>query len=426
VAQAVIFLGVILIVPTVIHYYLWRRLVRNTTRPGRARRIGTWVVVGLAGLVLGTFIGSRVLPHGAAVVFAWSGYLWLALMFYLVVTLAVLELPALVARIALRRRARRAAVAVPEPVPVGALAGGGPDAGAGGGDPPAPMDEAGGAAAERAGEESRRLFLGRTVAITAGVVSVGLVGSGISVAMGPPKIKRVPIRLARLPRTADGLKIALIADIHLGPLLGVGHARRAVEMINELEADVVAVVGDVVDGSVEELGAAAAPLRELRGRLGAYFVTGNHEYYSGYEEWNAEFARLGLRVLRNERVELPVGVDLAGVNDVQGRQFGDGPDIAKAMTGRDPARAAIMLAHQPVQATEAARHGVDLQLSGHTHGGQMVPFNLIVRASGQPVVSGLGEVDGMPVYVTNGAGFWGPPVRVGTAPDISLIELRTA
>jgi predicted MPP superfamily phosphohydrolase len=315
-------------------------------------------------------------------------------------------------------------VALPEQVPVGALAGGGSGPPAAIDAPEAGSEPAGSEPATGAADESRRRFLARTVAVTAGVVSVGLVGSGIPVAMGAPRIKRVPITLARLPRTADGLKIAVVADIHVGPINGAAHMRRIVDMINDLEADVVAVIGDTVDGSVAELGPVTAPLRELRGRLGSFIVTGNHEYYSGHEEWSVEFERLGLRVLRNERDELPVGVDLAGVNDLQGRQFGDGPDIARALDGRDPAKVAIMLAHQPAQAEEVARHGVDLQLSGHTHGGQMVPFNLIVRASGQPVVSGLGEVDGMPVYVTSGAGFWGPPVRVGTRPDISLVELR--
>jgi hypothetical protein len=111
------------------------------------------------------------------------------------------------------------------------------------------------------------------------------------------------------------------------------------------------------------------------------------------------------------------------VNDVNGSMFGDGPNLATALDGRDLSRPVVLLAHQPILAGEAAEHGVDLQLSGHTHGGQIVPFNLLVRATGQPIVSGLGEVDGMPVYVTNGAGFWGPPVRVGAPPDITLVEL---
>jgi predicted MPP superfamily phosphohydrolase len=291
-------------------------------------------------------------------------------------------------------------------------------------DEPTPDEPTAAEPAVRAGQ-SRRLFLGRAVAVTAGVAAVGIVGPGVGSALGLPELKRVQIPLAKLPRTADGFRIALVSDIHLGPLNGLGRTRRIVDMINGLDADLVAVVGDLVDGSVAELGAAAAPLADLRSRFGSFFVTGNHEYFSGYQEWVVEVARLGMRPLRNERIELPGGFDLAGVNDRTGESYGDGPDVALALADRDPARAVILMAHQPVQAHDAAAHGVDLQVSGHTHGGQMVPFNLIVRASGQPIVSGLGTVDGMPVYVTNGAGFWGPPVRVGAPPDVTLVELRS-
>jgi predicted MPP superfamily phosphohydrolase len=381
VAQALVFLGLVVVVTTVVHYYLWRRLVRDTTRPGRYRRIGTVAVIGLVVLLLAAMIGTRVLPHGASVVLAWPGYLWLAVMFYLLVGLAILEVPALVVRWRLRRH--------PET------------------------------------NESRRLFLGRAVAVTAGVASVGIVAPGVGSALGAPRLNRIQVPLARLPRSADGLRIALVSDIHLGPLTGLGRTRRIVEMINSLDADVVAVVGDLVDGSVAELGPAAAPLGDLRSRYGSFFVTGNHEYFSGYEEWIDEVTRLGMTPLRNAYRELPVGLDIAGVNDVTGRSYGDGPDMRATLVDRDPARAVVMLAHQPIQAHDAAALGVDLQLSGHTHGGQLAPFNLVVRASGQPIVSGLGEVDGMPVYVTNGAGFWGPPVRVGAPPDITLVELRT-
>jgi uncharacterized protein len=233
----------------------------------------------------------------------------------------------------------------------------------------------------------------------------------------------------------DGFSIATVSDIHLGPLAGRAHAERVVAAINRLDADLVAVVGDLVDGSVEELSAATAPLRGIRSRRGTFFVTGNHEYYSGVEQWLAEVPRLGMRVLANERVAID-GLDLAGVHDLAGDPsaaggpVGDlpaglGPDFDAALGGRDPARPVVLLSHQPVQAFEAARHGVDLQLSGHTHGGQMVPFNLLVRLQ-QPLVSGLGEIDGTKVYVTNGAGFWGPPVRVGVPPQVSLVRLRTA
>jgi predicted MPP superfamily phosphohydrolase len=193
-------------------------------------------------------------------------------------------------------------------------------------------------------------------------------------------------------------------------------------MINMADVDVVAVVGDLVDGTVAELGAAAAPLRSLQARHGSFFVTGNHEYYSGYAPWVAEVGSLGLRVLRNERVEID-GLDLAGVNDATGSQYDDGPDYERALGDRDRTRPAVVLAHQPIQAHEAARQGADLQLSGHTHGGQFYPFHYAVRMQ-QPIVSGLGQVDGMPVYVTNGAGFWGPPIRVGAPPQVSIVELR--
>lgn len=199
-------------------------------------------------------------------------------------------------------------------------------------------------------------------------------------------------------------------------------------MINSLEADVVAVVGDLVDGTVAELGTLARPLKDLESRYGAYFVTGNHEYYTanGPQEWIEELRGLGIRPLGNERVEIAHAgavLDLAGVNDIGGVASGDGPDFERALGGRDRSRSTVLLAHQPVQAVQAARYGVDLQLSGHTHGGQMVPFNLIIPMQ-QPVVSGLGEVDGTRVYVTRGAGFWGPPVRVGAPPEITLLEVR--
>jgi predicted MPP superfamily phosphohydrolase len=330
-------------------------------------------------------------------------------MFYLIVVLVVLEIPMLVAKLVLRRRRKAAAVAQgsPEPSLVGA-----------GGPPVEPSAEI-----VPDHHPDRRLLLARGAAIFAGLTAVGVSGYGIRSALGPPQIDRVTIPLARLPRTMNGMRIALVSDIHLGPLRGRGHTERIVNMINEMDADLVAVVGDLVDGSVEQLGAAAAPLQRLRSRRGAYFVTGNHEYYSGYQEWVDEVARLGLRPLRNERLEID-GLDLAGVNDIAGEDYEDGPDFAKTFAGRDTDRPVVLLAHQPVQAENAAKYGVDLQLSGHTHGGQMVPWSLLVRLE-QPIVSGLGTVDGTKVYVTNGAGFWGPPVRVGAPPQVTLVELNS-
>ncbi|WP_233508170.1 metallophosphoesterase [Spongiactinospora gelatinilytica] len=179
----------------------------------------------------------------------------------------------------------------------------------------------------------------------------------------------------------------------------------------------------MAEGGVEYLADAAAPLRGLRSRHGSYFVTGNHEYISGADAWVEELRELGVRPLRNERVELP-GFDLAGVNDLAGQEQNDGPDYARALDGRDPARPVVLLAHQPVQVREAARHGVDLQLSGHTHGGQVMPLTLLTALT-QPALAGHARYGDTRLYVTRGTGFTGPPIRVGAPPDITIVQLAT-
>lgn len=419
---ALTFVATLTIITGLIHFYLWRRLVLDTTGPGRWRRIGGGSALVLALLVPATIAGTRAGLYWLA----WPGYLWLALMFYLLVLLIALELPMLVARLAQRRRVAAAepSAAAPEPVLVGAAPEPVRAGAAGTADPPAA------AIGQPDHDPARRLLLARGAAIFAGLTAAGVTGYGIRIALGPPQLDRVRIPMAKLPRSMDGLRIATVSDIHLGPLRGRAHTERIVAAINRLDADLVAVVGDLVDGSVAELGDAAAPLRDLHSRYGSFFVTGNHEYYSGVEEWVVELDRIGLRVLQNQRLEIQArgGVlDLAGVNDPAGQDMGFavGPDFERALGDRDQSRPVVLLAHQPIVAVEAAKFGVDLQLSGHTHGGQMVPFNYLVRLQ-QPVVSGLGEVDGTKVYVTNGAGFWGPPVRVGAAPQITLVELHAA
>ncbi len=368
------------------HYYVWRRAVRDTTVPGRARRIGTGVVVGLFVLLMAGFTTN-------VAILAWPGYVWLAGAFYLALAFALLEVP----RLLLNRTARR-------PVPVG-----GPDE--------EPRESP---------DPSRRLFIARSLAVAGGAAAAGVVGYGMTQALGDPVLKRVPVTLGRLDPKLSGYRIAVVSDIHLGPLLGRPHTERIVRMINEQQVDLVAIVGDLVDGTVAELGEAAAPLRDLVSTHGAFFVTGNHEYYSGAEPWLTELDRLGVHPLRNERLRIEragAAFDLAGVNDVTGRNFADGPDFARALDGRDRSNPVVLPAHQPVQVHEAAKYGVDLQLSGHAHGGQMFPFHLAVGLR-QPVRSGLDTVDGTQVYTSNGAGFWGPPVRVGAPPDITLVELH--
>ncbi|MEU4692001.1 metallophosphoesterase [Actinoplanes sp. NPDC023714] len=376
----------------VVHLYLWKRLVADTIRPGWRRRAGTAVMVILGVTVAVTLFGVR---NGYVQWLGPPGYLWVAVMFYLMVTLAVLEVPRWV--IARRRRA--------SPRTRGEA-------------------EAPASATDRAGVE-RRLVLARGAAIFAGLTATGITTYGVRTAAGPPRLDRFQMPMKKLPRTMDGYRLAVVSDIHIGPRTGVEHARRITRMINSMDADVVCVVGDLVDGTVPQLGRFVEPLAGLRSRRGTYFVTGNHEYYSGVEEWIGEVTELGMRPLLNERVEID-GLYLAGVNDYDAAEHGGEPaDYARALGDRDTTRPTILMAHQPVAAEDAAPYRVDLQISGHTHGGQMVPFNLLVRLA-QPVVSGFGTVDGVPVYVTNGAGSWGPPVRVGAPPQVTLIELRTA
>jgi hypothetical protein len=190
----------------------------------------------------------------------------------------------------------------------------------------------------------------------------------------------------------------------------------------------VAITGDLVDGSVDELREQVAPLASLKSRQGVYFVTGNHEYYAGVNEWLAHLPTLGVRVLRNERVAVGDGThtfDLAGVDDWSARGMpGHGPDLARAVEGRDAARELVLLAHQPRAIHEAAKHGVGLQLSGHTHGGQIWPWNFAVKLQ-QPYVAGLARHSkDTQLYVSRGTGYWGPPMRLGAPAEITRIRLR--
>jgi predicted MPP superfamily phosphohydrolase len=274
---------------------------------------------------------------------------------------------------------------------------------------------------------NRRLFLARAGAVAAGAASMGLVGVGATIALGPPDLMQVPVRLRRLDPAFNGFRIAVVADMHLGSLSGRAHTERIVRIINETEPDLVAIVGDLADGTVQELGTAAEPLRDLVSREGAFFVTGNHEYYvEDPPSWLRELERLSVQPLRNENTAIRRGAaafDLVGVNDIAGAERSEPPDFDRALAGVDSARPTILLAHQPVLVDEAAARGVDLQLSGHTHGGQMWPFHYVVRLV-QPSLAGLSTVDNTQLYVTRGAGFWGPPVRIGARPDITVLTLE--
>jgi uncharacterized protein len=386
-ASLVIFFAILSLVIGSVHYYLWQRLVRAPELGPAWGRAGAWLLLGLGlllpvGMAASRFVERPIAKVVAAVVYGWMGVA-IVLFFVLVASELV-----------------RASV-----LGAYALTSGPLDAG-------------------------RRTFLSRGIAGAVALVALALAGVGRASALGHVALARVSVPLRRLPEALSGFRIVQVSDLHIGPTLGAAWLADVVARINAAEPDLVVITGDLVDGSVAELAAEVAPLAQLRAKHGVFFVTGNHEYYSGVDAWLAELRRLGVRPLRNERVSIGEGeqsFDLAGVDDWSAHNFGGdhGADLARALAGRDERRELVLLAHQPKQIHEAAARGVGLQLSGHTHGGQIFPWGFFVRLD-QPYVAGLAREGATHIYVSRGTGFWGPPMRVGAPPEISVVELTTA
>jgi hypothetical protein len=246
-----------------------------------------------------------------------------------------------------------------------------------------------------------------------------------------PRVVDVEVPLPGLPAALQGFTIAQISDVHIGPTIKRDFLRGIVDIVNSLEVDLVAITGDLVDGSVAQLAAHVEPLSGLRARHGAWFVTGNHEYYSGATAWIAELRRLGLHVLLNEHVVLThrgAPLLLAGVTDYGAERFDPAQrsDPQAALAGAPPdVRPRVLLAHQPRSAPAAAEAGFDLQLSGHTHGGQFWPWNLFVRLQ-QPFTAGLDRLGALWIYTSRGSGYWGPPKRLGVPSEIARVRLVAA
>lgn len=257
-----------------------------------------------------------------------------------------------------------------------------------------------------------------------GVVLV-LVGTGYAEAMRLPRVRAVDVVIPRLGRGVDGLRVAVLADTHFGPINRERWSRRVVTALNELAPDVVCHVGDLADGSVEQRRAQVEPLRDVRGVK--LYITGNHEYFSQAQQWLDHMACLGWEPMHNRHRVVERGGDaivFAGIDDPTGRSSGldgHGPDLAAALAGADPALPVVLLAHQPKQVRSA--DGVALQLSGHTHGGQIWPFHLIVRLE-QGFLHGLQRFGDTQLYTSRGAGFWGPPLRVFAPSELTLLTLR--
>ena len=260
------------------------------------------------------------------------------------------------------------------------------------------------------------------LAFAAVLATVGMAGG-----TGVPRVKEETISVNHLPDGADGLTVAVLADLHVDGITRADRIRKIVERTNALNPDIVIIAGDFVDGTVPVHGDDLRPLADLKARYGVFGVPGNHEYYSGYEEWMEFLPTLGIRMLHNEHVQTGGGaVVLAGVTDPVADIMGkEEPDIRKALAGAPEKGVRILAAHQPRLAPEAAEHGVDLQVSGHTHGGMIAGIDRLVARFNEGFVSGLYTVGEMKLYVSNGAGIWnGFPIRIGVPSEIVLIRLR--
>ena len=271
-------------------------------------------------------------------------------------------------------------------------------------------------------------YLGLIALSVAGLLTLKSFWHGL----GPVKVQSHSINLERLPSQFDGLRIVQISDLHIGPLRSGRWLDKIVININRLNPDIVVITGDLVDGSLEELQHHIAPLKELQSKKGVFFITGNHEYYSGVDEWCPYIESLGITVLRNQVISIfdetkTESFDLAGIDDWGSRHFPDGGgNLSQALSERSMEKALILLSHQPAAIHEATGYGVDLQLSGHTHGGQIWPFTYLVYLQ-QPYRQGLHhhQNSSTQIYISPGTGFWGPPMRLGTRAEISELTLRS-
>lgn len=359
---------------TGLHAYLWARLVAQPlwSPPLTALLTGALVALGVA--VPLSFVGERVVPPPLGRALVWPGAVWLGFAWMLFALLLLSDL----------------ALGLP-----GLLA-----------DP---------------------LTARVRALVVLGVAAIGALVA-MRAALRVRAVKFVTVALARWPAALDGYRFTQLSDLHLGPLLTRRWLDKVVTRVNAVGADCVVVTGDLVDGPAAHFARELEPLRRLVARDGAWCITGNHELYSGPHAWLPVFEAVGLTVLGNRRVALGRGTgafDLVGTHDRQGAMVGLPEDLEQALAGRDPARPAVLLAHTPTTFGDAARCGVDLTLSGHTHGGQIWPFNYLVRLV-MPYVAGLYRLGASQLYVSRGTGFWGPPMRLFAPSEITAITIRAA
>lgn len=373
-----VYLAVAVAISLLLHLYIYRRLFKPLLVDKPWVRWVSRTTTGISLVVPLGMLSVQGMPRSVASPVMWVIYTWIGLLFFWFILLLPFEL----ARLAVRGT-----------------------------------------------DGERRRELGRLARFVVGGAGLLVGAEAVREGLSAPEVVRHQLRFRRWPETMRGFRIVQISDIHVGPTIGASFIGELVDRINALEPDLVAITGDLVDGSVAELAVHVAPLGRLRARHGTFFVTGNHEYYSGAEEWIEHLQSLGIVVLGNRHVRVggARGFDVAGIYDHQGARFAADhvADVARATHGRDTSRALVLLAHQPKALHDAALAGVDLQLSGHTHGGQIFPWGYLVRLT-QPVLEGFGRMRDTMVYVSRGTAYWGPPMRLMAPSEITVFEIDRA
>ncbi|MBI4180201.1 metallophosphoesterase [bacterium] len=375
-------LTVIITTSAVLHWYFWSRLIRDVEPPAHWVRRAGWAFVVFTFLIPVSFWFRRNLAQPLDSMLFLAIITWLSVVYFFV----CLRVLAGAVPVALRIRAR----VLREP----------------------PFDP------------RRRRFLSR--ALAAGTIGVGVPSLvyGVWKGFDAPALLEIEVRQDRLPPAAHGLSLVQLTDLHVTTWTPEHFVSELVARTNALRPDVVVMTGDLVDGLSHQILSKITPLGNLRARYGTYFVTGNHEYYVGFEDWSPILEKLGLRILHNRGTLIADAVYLAGVPDRTAwhTKGAAPPDFDQALRGAPPDRPAVLLAHQPRDIDAAVAAGATLQISGHTHGGQIWPFGMLVMAA-QPYLSGLHRHGSSQIYVSRGAGTWGPPIRIAAPPEIAKIIL---
>lgn len=371
------------------HYYVWIRLVRDTGISGIYRNLLSYLIIFMGIMLPSIVLISRAFPHFHSRPLLWIAYFWLGIMMLMVFAFLAIDV-------------------------VRFFTWGINKTGLWGSSEYSP---------------ERRKFIAGLTSLSVSTVVLGAAGYGVGKYLSKAKVKRVLVNLSGLGNKFKGFKIVQISDLHIGQLMTKETLAEIVDKVNSLTPNIVAITGDLVDGNKSFLADDISPLKKLKSTHGVYFVTGNHEYYSGVEEWIEELNKMNVNILMNKRVKIKIDDDhfyLAGVPDKEGARFSreHTPDYQNTLGNIEDNNPLVLLAHQPIQVKQASKYKVDLMLSGHTHGGQIWPFHFFVYLQ-QPYLKGMYKVNNTNLYVNQGTGCWGPPIRIGSENEITEIVLAS-